>query len=228
MYFFDRNEKSEIQCVLGMEVIILNKKISLMVLVLVFVLFATPYVGMVSAKPTSAANNDNFASFVWHSEGGIRAIRPGFPETNPPWAEYPSPDVRVEFGQADWYLNPDFSNYVQIGEGSPITIDAETGYEGHLYVQVTYFKSGDVALNYRVYERIMWADNYVEIMCLERASLDNSGAFPVFSASGTFSGHGQIDGQKVQVTGIRTGVLQPPFTMVLDCTGTIRFLGNGA
>jgi len=45
----------------------------------------------------------------------------------------------------------------------------------------------------------MWEENYVEIMCLERAYLDNSGAFPVFSASGTFSGHGQIDGQKFRL-----------------------------
>jgi hypothetical protein len=43
----------------------------------------------------------------------------------------------------------------------------------------------------------MWGDdNYLEIMCLERAYYDFT-VPPFFYASGTFNGHGEIDGQKV-------------------------------
>ena len=68
----------------------------------------------------------------------------------------------------------------------------------------------------------MWDDNYIEIMCLERASYDENG----FYASGTFNGHGVVDGQKVQVTGIREGFVDPSIGFVLECYGTIRFAGN--
>jgi hypothetical protein len=47
-----------------------------------------------------------------------------------------------------------------------------------------------------------------------------------FYASGTFNGHGMIDGQKVQVTGIREGFVDPMIGFVLECYGTIRFAGN--
>jgi hypothetical protein len=202
---------------------VVNKKILLTVLALATVLLATP---LVSAKPTSAANNPKSISFVWHSEGGHSEPVAGELKVNPPWAEPDSPDVKVTHDQAVWYLNPSYDNYVQIGEGSEIPIDAITGYEGYLYVKFTFLSPTYSLANYKVYERIMWENNYIEIMCLERASADFRGPFPVFSASGTFNGHGEIDGQKVQVTGIREGVLQMPIGMILDCTGTIRFLGN--
>ena len=59
-------------------------------------------------------------------------------------------------------------------------------------------------------------------MCLERASYEDLD----FYASGTFNGHGVIDGQKVQVTGIREGFVDPMIGFVLECYGTIRFAGN--
>ena len=195
----------------------MNKKILGFVLAFVFLaMLAAP---LVSAKPTSAANNPKSISFMWHSENGGGPD----PETkiNPPWAEEGSTDVKVSHGQRDWELNPIGNNYVQIGEDQPITIAPED-YEGHLYVIVTYFEPTDAALNYRVYEKIAWGDNYIEIMCLERASYDSSG----FYASGTFSGHGVVDGQKVQVTGIREGYFDPMIGFVLECYGTIRFLGK--
>jgi hypothetical protein len=87
-------------------------------------------------------------------------------------------------------------------------------------------------MNYRVYETIRWGDgNFIEIMCLERAEMEILGFDPVtgpivdFYASGTFSGHGEINGQKVQVTGIREGSFQP-IGFVLECYGTIRFAGK--
>lgn len=173
---------------------------------------------LVSAKPTSAANNPKAVSFVWHSENGIGL--PPDTKTNPPWAE--EDEVIVTHAQRDWELNPDGNNYVQIGAGPQIPIDAVTGYEGHLYVQIV-TKSPDVgALNYRVYEKIMWDGNYIDIMCLERASYEGLN----FYASGTFSGHGEIDGQKVQVTGVREGYFDPMIGFVLDCYGTIRFAGQ--
>ena len=177
---------------------------------------------LVSAKPTSAANNSKAVSFVWYSENGIG--QPPETKINPPWAE--PEEVIVSHIQRDWKLNPEGNNYVQIGEDPQIPIDAATGYEGHLYVQSVTKSPGIGALNYRVYEKIMWGDdNYIEIMCLERASYDMTGPVPEFYASGTFSGHGVIDGQKVQVTGIREGILQPT-GIVLQCYGTIRFAGQ--
>jgi len=200
----------------------MNKRILGLALAFVFLtMLAAP---LVSAKPTSAANNPKSISFMWHSENG------GGPDPelkiNPPWAEEGSPDVKVTHGQRDWELNPAFNNYVQIGEDAPITIDAETGYEGHLYVVNVITGPQAGSLNYRVYEKIMWGDdNYIEIMCLERGTYDMIAG--EFYASGTFNGHGVIDGQKVQVTGIREGYFDltvPGF--VLDCYGTIRFAGK--
>jgi hypothetical protein len=196
-----------------------NKKVLLIAVALMAVaMLATP---LVSAKPSAAKNNDKFLSFVWHSENG--ASTPTESKTNPPWAE--AGDIIVSHGEAVWTLNPSGNNYVQIGDDPPIPIDAVTGYEGILYVQTVAKSPTFVALNYRVYEKIMWGDNYIEIMCLERASYDLSGPFPVFYASGTFNGHGEIDGQKVQVMGIREGSFQA-VGFVLECTGTIQFLGN--
>ena len=205
----------------------MNKKLVGFALAFIFiVMLAAP---LVSAKPTSAANNPKSISFLWHSENG--ASTPVDVMTNPPWAE--GDEVIVTHTQAVWNLNPAGNNYVQIGEESasnpPIPIDAETGYEGTLYVQTVVHSPTLTLLNYRVYEKVMWGDdnvNYIEIMCLERASLDLSGPFPVFYASGTFNGHGVIDGQKVQVTGIREGFTDPMIGFVLECSGTIRFAGK--
>jgi hypothetical protein len=203
-------------------VIEVKKKILGFTLAFVFLaMLATP---LVSAKPTSAANNPKSVSFMWHSENG--GGPPPETKINPPWAEEGSPDVKVTHSHRDWELNPDGNNYVQIGEGPQITIDAETGYEGELYVQGVLESPLAGALNYHVYEKIMWGvDNYIEIMCLERASYDLSGPIPEFYASGTFVGQGMIDGQKVQVTGIREGSFQA-VGFVLECYGTIRFAGN--
>jgi hypothetical protein len=211
----------------------MNKKLLGFALAFVFLaMLATP---LVSAKPTSAANNPKSISFLWHSENG------GGPDpelkVNPPWAEEGSPDVKVTHGQRDWELNPDFNNYIQIGEESesnpPITIYADH-YEGNLYVQSVAKSPTSSALNYRVYEKIMWGDdNYIEIMCLERANMEILGVDPGtglpivdFYASGIFSGHGVVDGQKVQVTGIREGSFVPMIGFVLECYGTIRFAGK--
>jgi hypothetical protein len=201
----------------------MNKKaLALAVILLVLPILA---VIPVQAKPSAEKNNPKFLSFVWHSENG--ASTPEEVMTNPPWAE--AGEIIVTHSQAVWNLNPAGDNYVQIGEESasnpPIPIDAVTGYEGILYVQSVAHSPTYSTLNYRVYEKIMWGDNYIEIMCLERASLDLSGPFPVFYASGTFNGHGEIDGQKVQVMGIREGSVQA-VGFVLECTGTIQFLGN--
>lgn len=197
-----------------------RKVLGIAVFLLAVAMLATP---LVSAKPTSAANNPKSISFLWHSENGASTITES--KTNPPWAVPMSPDAIVSHTQAVWNLNPEGDNYVQIGEDEDdrIPIDAETGYEGNLYVQTVASSPTSAAMNYRVYETIMWGDDdYIEIMCLERASADING----FYASGTFNGHGMIDGQKVQVTGIREGFVDPSIGFVLECYGTIRFAGN--
>ena len=199
-----------------------NRKILVMaVFLLVVAMLATP----VMAKPTSAANNPKSVSFMWHSENGAGTPVEGGLKINPPWAEEGSPDVKVTHGHSTWALNPVGNNYVQIGEDTSIPIDAETGYEGELYVQNAVASPGIGNLNYRVYEKIMWEGNFIEIMCLERASYDLTGPMPEFYASGIFTGHGMIDGQRVQVTGIREGSFQA-VGFVLECYGTIRFAGN--
>ena len=193
----------------------------------VFVIFAVSLaVAMlttpVMAKPSAEKNNDNFLSFVWHSENGKQINADGYPKYNPPGSA--DSDAKVIFVQASWELNPSKNNFVQIGDESPIAI-AASGYEGYLYVQTTVFSPTYRESNYRVYERIMWDGNYIEIMCNERATLDTTRS-PPFSASGTFVGHGLIDGQKVQLTGIREVRQLPPRTLQLECIGTLRFLGN--
>ena len=200
----------------------MNKK--LLGFALAFVFLAMLAAPLVSAKPTSAANNSKAVSFMWHSENGWNDIF----ETriNPPWAEPDSPEQRVSHGKALWYLNPEANNYVQIGEETPIPIDAETGYEGLISTNVQTPEPGVGAMNYMVYEKIMWgANNYIDIKCIERAHYDLTGPIPEFYASGTFSGHGVIDGQNVQVTGIREGSFQA-VGFVLDCSGTIRYAGK--
>ena len=103
----------------------MNKKI--LVIALAFIFLAMLAAPLVSAKPTSAANNPKSISFLWHSENG--ASTPVDVMTNPPWAE--GDEVIVTHTQAVWNLNPAGNNYVQIGEESasnpPIPIDAETG-----------------------------------------------------------------------------------------------------
>ena len=195
----------------------MNKKVLVIALAFVFLaLLATP---LISAKPTSAANNSKAVSFMWHSENGEQVPIEGGIKTNPPWAE--GGDVKVTHSISSWNLVDIFNNYVQIGEEDPIKI-YDAGYEAELHVQVVATSPTSAALNYRVYETIMWDDNYIEIMCLERASYDENG----FYASGTFNGHGVVDGQKVQVTGIREGFVDPSIGFVLECYGTIRFAGN--
>jgi hypothetical protein len=217
----------------------MNRKIIATSFVLMtIVILAVP---LVSAKPTSAANNSKAVSFVWHSENGVSVPVEGGLKVNPPWAipidpdavpPVLSPDTKVTHGISTWLLNPFMNNYVQIGEDTPIPINAETGYEGTLYVQSLYSTPTISDLNYRVYEKIMWDGNYIEIMCLERAHaellFDSEGNFigANFYASGIFSGHGVIDGQKVQVTGVREGGIQEGIGFVLECYGTIRFAGN--
>lgn len=148
---------------------------------------------------------------------------------NPPWATYPGPfatpgpDLKVVHEQAVWILNPLRNNYVKIGEDS-ILIDATTGYEGYLCVDMTYIIPTYRVLNWRVYEKIMWDDNYIEIMNVEHGSWDTSGAVPIIQLSGIFTGTGVIDGQKVQVTGVRE--FAPG--AILESAGTIRFLGKAS
>jgi hypothetical protein len=203
----------------------LRRKILLASVVFLFVaMLATP---LAIAKPTSAENNPNSVSFMWHSENGGH-IGEDVVKLNPPWAEVLDPgpplitDAKVIHTYATWALNDVFNNYIQIGNDDPITIYAEN-YEGTLYVQTVATGPDSAALNYRVYETVMWGEgNYIDIMCLERATFGPDG----FYASGTFSGHGMIDGVKVQVTGIREGFVDPAIGFVLECYGTIRFAGN--
>ena len=85
---------------------------------------------------------------MWHSENGASTIIES--KTDPPWAEPMSPDAIVSHTKSVWNLNASYSNYIQIGEGTQIPIDAETGYEGTLYVQGVATSPTAGALNCRV------------------------------------------------------------------------------
>ena len=197
-----------------------------MSMITAFAVMTIMTVPFVAALPTQSANSNNFVSFIWHSENGIQINDEGYPEVNPPWAVNPGPDVQVIHNQFTWQLNPSKPNYIKIGEGSTITIDSITGYEGYGFIQTVVSSPTYQESNYRVYEKIMWSDNYIEIMKTERATLDLGSGGPPFSGSGTFVGHGIIDGQKVQVTGIVDAYNTPPRNLMLDSIGVIRFLGN--
>jgi hypothetical protein len=197
-----------------------RKILGIAVVLMAVAMLATP---LVSAKPSAEKNNPKFLSFLWHSENGGHVEGMDVVKTNPPGAA--PEDVIVTHTYGVWELNDVFDNYVQIGDDDPITIYADH-YEGDLYVQAVATSPTSGALNYRVYDKIMWGDgNYIEIKCNERATFDMSGPIPMFYASGTFNGHGVIDGQNVQVMGIREGFVAP-VGFVLECTGTIQFLGK--
>ncbi len=199
----------------------MNKRLlGLATTLLVAMMIAVP---LVYAKPTEAANSNNFLSFVWHQQGTIPTTVVHV--TDPPWAT--GTDILVVHDEVVWHLNPNYANYIKIGDDSPIPINTVTGFEGYMYVQSRIISPTYSTLNYRVYEKMMWGDNFIEIINLERGSKDTSSGKLVFDISGIFTGTGVIDGQKVQVTGVRelSGTL-PGF--VVECTGTIRFLGSAA
>lgn len=206
----------------------MNKKIILLTTILALSLMLTP---IVMAKPSSDKNNSKFEYFLWHSTNprepeGEPAVGGSIPidvKINPPESVPP----KVTHTYAEWTLDPSGENTIQVGaESEPIPI---SGYEGFLYVQMNQLTPTSIALNYRVYERIEWNGNYVEIMANERASYDLSSG--TFYASGTFSGHGEVEEQKVQVMGIREGYFEVDLStgnliFVLDNVGTLQYLGN--
>ena len=147
----------------------MNKKLVGFALAFIFiVMLAAP---LVSAKPTSATNNPKAVSFMWHSENGADKEGSIESRTNPPWAVDPA-DVIVTHTTAAWELNPLGNNYVQIDDEAQIPIDAETGYEGTIYVQSVNHSPTLSLMNYRVYETIMWGEgNYIEIMCMQAEPL---------------------------------------------------------
>lgn len=210
----------------------MNKKIVISFTVfLAIAMMLTPFA---SAKPSADKNNPKFMDFMWYTTNPIEpptvpAVGGSTPidvKTNPPWADPEGSDIIVTHTYAEWNLDPAGTHYVQIGS-TQYPIDPETGYEGFLYVQANTVTETLSGINYRVYEKMMWDDNYIEIMANERATMDTSGPLPVFYASGTFRGNGIVDGQKVQVMGVREGYIDwSIFTFILENAGTIQFTGN--
>ena len=127
---------------------------------------------------------------------------------------------------AQWTLEIGCEHYVQIGS-TKYDIDPETGYEGYLYVQSVKSASGS-ALNYRVYEKIMWgSDNYIELMANERATAKMVEGSLEFYASGTITGKGVVDGQSVKISGIREGFIDyVTLDFILDNVGLLQYVGN--
>ena len=207
----------------------MNKRIIVMITLLVFSLMSTQ---IVMGKPSSEKNNEKFEFFLWHTTNPL--LIPGGGSTiidskiNPSWAIPETSDVKVTHNYGVWALDPVGENYIQIGN-TQYPIDPVSGYEGFLYVQTTALSPTSSGINYRVYERIMWGDgNYIELMANERASSDTSaGPIPIFYASGTINGHGEIDGQQVKISGIREGYIDmDTVTFILDNVGTIQYLGK--
>ena len=208
----------------------MNKKIIVsFTLILTIAMMLTP---LAMAKPGAEKNNPKKLSFLWHTEGGASTPIEGYPIINPPWA-IGTPDAKVSHTQSTWALGTDPVNnhYIQIEGYASIPID-NSNYEGYLYVMSRTWTPLSQSLNYRVLEKFSWGDNFIEIMSLERASLelflDSEGNMIGidFYASGTFSGHGEIDGQKVQLSGVREAGFGPAGFQI-ENIGTIQFVGNG-
>jgi len=207
----------------------INKILSIVLLV---VLMSVPLLSTVQAKPSEDKNNPKFMDFMWYTTNPLDNVGGTTPidvMTNPPWADPEGSDVIVTHTYGEWILDPAGTHYVQIGTDQ-YTIDPETGYEGFLYVQTNALTDTLTGINYRVYEKIMWGDgNYIEIKANERATMDTSVFPPIFYASGTISGHGMVDGQNVQISGVREGYIDWSIaTFVLENYGTIQFVGNAA
>lgn len=191
----------------------------------------------VQAKPSEDKNNDKFVSFVMHLEGGFSTPVEGCPKINPPWAEEGSPDVKVSHTQAVWTLGGT-NDYMQIGGDTPIDLDLdELNFYGYLIVQTVYHnpydpveQDGFMAMNYRIYETITWDDNFIEMESNEKVFFEQIGPSPYdwnVYGYGTFSGLGEIDGQKVQVMGVRhAGFDMSVMAFVVENTGTLQYLGQ--
>ncbi len=117
-----------------------------------------------------------------------------------------------------------FPSYLQIDENTRIMIAPLTGYEGYLTGKDTISKFEPTWHNvtYRIYEKIMWNNNYLEITSTERGIYtDNPRSYRAY---GTFSGQGIIDGQRIHVMGTRMEYMSIPGPgLTVSCTGTIRF-----
>ena len=158
-----------------------------------------------------------------------------------------NPNDKVSFTKAVWTLGG-YNDFIQIGDNEADRIYFTDGdFENLLCVKMltkTPFnpkydplvdpdaEHGYSEWNYKIYEKITWADNYIEMYTVERFFLEQIGPDPLtdwsFGGSGTFHGLGEIDGQKVQLTGMRhAGLdLEVYFDFIVENTGTIQFLGN--
>jgi hypothetical protein len=210
----------------------MNRKIAMGFIVLIAVsILATP---LVSAKPGEEKNNGRFDSFVMHLQGGGSTDVEGYPII--------SPSGKITFTKAVWTLGG-YNDYIKIGDDPEIYFD-DDAFTNLLVVTVLtktpfnpYYPDGEpgyVECNYRIYEKITWGDgNFIEMNSVERFFIEQIGPNPEtdwsIGGSGTFSGYGEIEGQKVQLVGIREAGLDfTVFDFVVENTGTIQFLGNAA
>lgn len=208
----------------------MNRKIAMIfVILMVVAVLTTP---LVSAKPGEEKNNGKFESFVMHLQGGYSTEVEGYPIIGP--------SGKITFTKAIWTLGG-YNDYIKIGDDPEIYFNDAT-FTNLLIVKVltkTPFnldypngEPGYVECNYRIYEKITWGENnFIETQSTERFFLEQIGPNPLadwnLGGSGTFSGHGEIDGQEVQIVGVReAGIDLTVFDFVVENTGTIQFLGN--
>ena len=193
----------------------------------------------VSAKPGQTKNNEKFESFVMHLQGGVGNPIEGYPITNP--------NGKISFTKVVWTLGG-YNDYIQIGDNENdkqyffdddftnllcvkmlTKIPFNPEYDPVTNPDVEY---GYLEWNYKIYEKVTWGDgNYVEMYTVERFFLEQIGTNPLsdwsLGGSGTFSGSGEIDGQKVQLVGVRhAGFDINVLDFVVENTGTIQYLGK--
>jgi hypothetical protein len=215
----------------------MQKKIMFLVATLVLiVMLVTP---IVSAKPGTSKNNERFEGFVMHLQGGVSNAVEGYPISNP--------SEKVSFTKNIWTLGG-YNDFIQIGDDEADRIYfTNDDFENLLCIKMltkTPFnpeydplidpdaEHGYMEWNYKIFEKITWDEsNYIEMYTVERFFLEQIGPNAEldwnFGGSGTFHGLGEIDGQKVQLSGMRhAGFDLTVFDFVVENTGTIQFLGN--
>lgn len=177
------------------------------------------------AKPSEEKSNDRFLDFVFHIENAA-ATDLIDPRLTPPWATMGSEGLRNVFYYREYNLFPIFNNYIQVGTSQTPILPED--YECTYTVIWTY---DDPILGtgrgvYKVYETITLPNGYIQMMSKETLEFTIEGGLPNFSGGGTFIGHGEIDGQKIQMMGVREAAFVLGIGFVIENTGTIQFLDN--
>ena len=220
----------------------MNKKISLVILVLTIAMLTAP---IASAKLGAEKKNPKFLDFVLHIE--YASASDDYPsewrwnppsvmdDMVPPYSQYlafPPEGARVLFVENRiWYTAPlppvepflSAERYVTIGTEK---IDLAPGDFYCLYDVTWIYSAGGFGI-YNLETTVTIDSNEytgtIEISSIEKTIVDGLSMI----GKGTFVGHGVINGQKVKVSGERNVLIDLSFTLppTMEEKGTLQFIG---